>query len=383
MNAATFVRKSLLRKKLSFLLLFIVVLVAFLLFGLLGSVQSFMSGANQGGGSERLIVANALNITRPIPYRFAAEIRALPGVAEASELSWFGGYYLETKNFLSSYAVDPARLLRLYPELHLSGDQKAGFIAERTGMLVGRATAAKFGWKEGQHVTLSSSIFASTAGSNNWDFIVSGIFSNDKTGGDEQSVYFHYDYFNDTRTMGRDQIGTIVVAPTVAGSGEKIAAAIDALYANSGDATATMSESQFSRAFLAQFGNIATVVNLVVGAGLITMLLVVANTLMMNVRSRTREIAVLKAIGFSQRRIVGLIGGEALALALSGAAAGLLLASGLLAVLRSSPSFSSLVMTPAVIVSGILVAVTLGALSAAPPVWRALNINVVTGLGRE
>ena len=383
MNAGTFVRKSLLRKKLSFALLFIVVVVAFLLFGLLGSVQSFMSGTSQAGGNERLIVANSLNITRPIPYRFVAEIRALPGVAEASELSWFGGYYLETSNFLSSYAVDPERMLRLYPELRLSQQEKASFVAERTGLIVGRATATKFGWKEGQHVTLSSSIFTSTAGNNNWDFVVSGIYGNDKQGGDEQSVYFHYDYFNDTRTMGRDQIGTIVVAPTVAGSGERIASAIDAQYANSGDATATMSESQFSRAFLAQFGNIATIVNLVVGAGLATMLLVVANTLMMNVRSRTREIAVLKAIGFSQRRIVGLIGGEALALALSGAAAGLFLASGLLALLRHSPNFSSLVMTPAVIVSGVLVAVTLGALSAAPPVWRALNINVVTGLGRE
>jgi putative ABC transport system permease protein len=360
-----------------------VALVAFSLFGLLMSVQGFISGGSQASTNERLIVANSINITRPIPYRYVAEIRTLPGVAEASELSWFGGYYREPRNFLVSYAVDPTRLLRLYPELRLTDAQKAGFVAERTGMLVGRATAAKFGWKEGQHVTLSSSIFTSTNGSHNWDFVVSGIFANDKRGSDEQSVYFHYDYFNDTRTMGRDEIGTIAVSLSSPGSGDQVGHAIDEHFATTGDATVTMSESQFSRAFMAQFGNVAVAVAMIVGAGLVTMLLVVGNTLMMNVRARTREIAVLKALGFSSIRIVRLVGAEAIGLSLSGALGGLLLASGLLAILRSNPTFSSMVMTPGVIVLGVLTALALGTLSAAGPVLHALHIDVVAGLGRE
>jgi putative ABC transport system permease protein len=383
MNSLTLVRKSLLRKKLRFTLLHVVVLVAFLLFGLLASVQHYMSGASLAGAGQRLIVANAINITRPVPYRYVAEVRALPGVAEASELSWFGGYYRESKNFLASYAVDPQRLLRLYPELGLGQAQRASFVGERRGILVGRATAAKYGWTEGQRVSLTSSIFSNTDGGRNWDFVISGIFTNSKPGGDEQSVYLRYDYFNDSRAQGRDQIGSIVLAPTQAGQAEALARSIDAHFQNSSAATSTMSEAQFSRAFLAQFGDIAMVVNIVVGTGLVTMLLVLGNTLMMNVRARTREIAVLKALGFSQRRILGLVGGEALSLVGSGALVGLVLASALMAVLRHIPSFSSLVMPPSVWLAGAAAALVIGTLCAAPPALRALRINVAAGLRKE
>jgi putative ABC transport system permease protein len=382
MSEFTLIRKNLLRKPLRFLLMYIVIAVAFLLFGLLQSVQVVMSGGGEANQGNRLIVSNRINFTQPLPYAYVERVAALAGTATVTHATWFGGYYQEPRNFLVSYAIDPTVYLKVYPELRLDPAQREAFVRERGGLMVGRATAARFGWKLGQHVALASSIFSNRQGGHAWDFVVSAIYANDKPNGDEQAVYFHYDYFNTSRTFGVDKVGSIVVAAADAAAGERLAHAIDQAFSNTPDETSTVNEQQFAQAFLAQFGNIGAIVRIVVGAAFATMLLVVGNTMMMNSRARTREIGIFKSLGFPRASVARMIVGESLLLATAAAAGGLLLAGAIVALLRTSPNFAGLAMTPAVWLGGLGAAVLLGLLTAAVPLRTALNLNVATALGR-
>lgn len=382
MSEWTLIRKNLLRKPLRFLLMYIVIAVAFLLFGLLESIQSVMSGQSEANQSNRLIVSNRINFTQPLPFAYAERVAALAGGDPVAYTSWFGGYYQEPRNFLVSYAIDPVAYLKVYPELRLSAEQRAAFVRDRNGLMVGRATAERFGWKLGQHVSLLSSVFSNRQGGHAWDFVLSAIYTNDKSGGDEQSVFLHYDYFNASRTLGVDKIGSIVVATRDAAAGERLARAIDLAFSNTPDETATVNEQQFAQAFLAQFGNIGAIVRIVVGAAFFTMLLVVGNTMMMNSRARTREIGIFKSLGYPRASVARMVVGESLLLAASAALGGLLLAGGAVALLRTSPNFAGLSMPPAVWLSGIAAALLLGVLTAAVPLRTALNLNVATALGR-
>jgi putative ABC transport system permease protein len=365
MSEFMLIRKNLLRKPLRFLLMYIVIAVAFLLFGLLQSIQSVMSGHGEANQGNRLIVSNRINFTQPLPYAYAGRVAALPGTGAVAYATWFGGYYQEPRNFLVSYAVDPE-----------------AFLSERNGLMVGRATAARFGWKLGQRVSLSSSIFSNRQGGHAWDFVVSAIYGNDKPDGDEQSVFFHYDYFNTSRTFGVDKIGSIVVATPDAAAGERLARAIDQAFANTPDETSTVNEQQFAQAFLAQFGNIGAIVRIVVGAAFVTMLLVVGNTMIMNGRARTREIGIFKSLGFPRASVARMVVGESLMLTTSAALGGLLLAGGIVALLRTSPNFAGLSMPGTIWIGGLGAALLLGFLTAALPLRSALDLNVATALGR-
>ena len=382
MSEFTLIRKNLLRKPLRFLLMYVVIAVAFLLFGLLQSVQSVMAGGSEANQGNRLIVSNRINFTQPLPYAYTARVAALPGAEAVAHATWFGGYYQEPRNFLVSYAVDPLDYLKVYPELRLGAAQRDAFVRTRNGLMVGRATAERFHWQPGQHVSLSSSIFSNRQGGHAWDFVVSAIYTNDKPNGDEQAVYFHYDYFNTSRTFGTDKIGSIVVATRDAAAGERVARAIDQAFSNTPDETSTVNEQQFAQAFLAQFGNIGAIVRIVVGAAFVTMLLVVGNTMMMNSRARTREIGIFKSLGFPRASVARMVVGESLLLAVSAALGGLLLAGGVVAALRTSPNFAGLAMPPAVWLAGLGAAFLLGLLTAVVPLRTALNLDVATALGR-
>ncbi|MES2934175.1 MAG: FtsX-like permease family protein [Pseudomonadota bacterium] len=382
MRDLTLIRKNLFRKPLRFILLFVVIAVAFLLYGLLGSVQVVFSGEAGTANLNRLVISNKISYVQPLPLAYLERVRAIDGVASATHTSWFGAYYQNPRNVLVGFAVDPVSYLATYPELQLSPQEREHFLSERTGLIVGKKTADKFGWKVGQRVPILSNIYSKTDGSRSWDFLITGIYTSANQSGDMQSLLFHYDYFNETRYFGRDKIATIVLTTNDPALNDSLADLIDTKFANSGDETTTVSEKQFATAFLAQFGNIGLIVTLVVGAAFVTILLVVGNTMVMAVRDRTREIGILKTLGFSSIRILRMVICESILLALSGGIAGMLLAWCAITVLSDSGKFSGLSMPFSVWWTGLSAALVLGLLTAAIPGWKALQLNIVTALGR-
>lgn len=379
------IRKNLFRKKLRTILTVISIFVAFTIFGVLAVFSSALNAGVDLAGADRLIVTNKINFTLPMPIAYVSRARAVEGVQNVAHASWFGGYYQEPKNFLVAFAVDPAAYLDIYPEYILPPGKREAFLSDRGGLLVGKTVADTYGFKVGDRVPIKSNIWRQKNGSDTWDFTVSGIITGKEARVDTNFVMFHYEYFKETRDVGGDTVGWMIVKTANAKANEKIMRTIDAQFANSPFETETKTEQAFNKAFIEQMGDLGFIIFSVVGAAFVTIILIVGNTMMLTVRERTNEIAVLKTIGFTGQRIFALILGESLLLALIGGllgvAAAFLMATGMQQ--ATGGAFGPMTFTPDIAIISFLLMAGLGLLTGLLPAIRAMNLDVVTALGRK
>ncbi|NWH08099.1 MAG: FtsX-like permease family protein [Alphaproteobacteria bacterium] len=377
-------RKNLFRKKLRLILTTVAIIVAFLIFGVLGAFQATLTSGVDLAGADRLIVTHKINFTLNLPRAHVAKIAAIPGVKRLTYHDWFGGYYQEPRNFIVAIAVEPESFLEVYPEYQLTPQERAQFLSTLDGIIVGKTLADQYGWKVGDRLPLHSNIYSQESGGSTWDFVVSGIFTGADARTDTSAVYFNHKYFDESRSFGRDTIGWLTVQTEDAKLNPEVIKAIDETFANSAYETATTTEAQFQAAFVNQLGDIGFMVTAVSGAAFFTILLIVGNTMMLAVRERTTEIAVLKTIGFTSGRIFVLILGESLLLALLGGIIGLLLASLATMVVSQAGGFlATMTMTPSVALTGVGIMAALGLVTGLFPAMRAMNLNVVQGLERR
>ena len=385
MNDFTLIRRNLMRRRLRAGLLVFSIFIAFLIFGVLGAVRHVFSGENIKIADNRLVTVNKINFTQTLPVAYVERIRAVAGVQAVSYANWFGGYYQDPKNQLFTFAVEPESWLATHPELLLADQARQVWLSRRDGLLVGEAAALKWGWKPGDRVPLSSNIYSQKSnGSHSWDFIVAGIYRVADPNVSTNAVLFNHAYFDESVTFGRDTVGLVVLNTENPALNDQVIRAIDAMFANSPAETATDTAKAFNKAFAAQFGDIALIVTLVVGAAFVTILMIVGNTMAMAIRERTREIGVMKSLGFPPSRIMLLVLGEALLLSFAGGIPGLMaatLAVGLLG--RALGDFvQGLTMTPAILGGGALLMAALGLITGVLPAWKAMRLDIVTALGR-
>ena len=389
MNDFDLVRKNLFRKPLRTILLTVSIFMAFLIFGMLTSLNVALNQATESGSSaERLIVSNKINFTQPMPIAYVNRIAAIPGVTGVTHSSWFGAYYQDQrKSRFVGFAVDPETYMDLYAnDVRLTDAERKSFISERTGVIVGKALADQYGWKVGQTVPISSNIYVKADGRRSWDMKISGIFTGAKPTDSTTALYFHYDYINETTTFGRDQIGNVAVRTASPDLNDRVAKAIDATFANSPAETSTVDEKTFARAFLKQAGDLNFIVSMVVAAAFAAILMIVSTTLVSAMRERTKEIGVMKTLGFSSPRVLRMVLGEALMLSTLGAVLGLGVSAIVLKGLAKSPAgtqFGDLSLPPLVAVVGLLLALTLGLLTGAIPAVSALRMSIVDALNRR
>jgi putative ABC transport system permease protein len=385
MNDFTLVRKNLFRRKLRAVLMIVSILVAFLIFGVLAGVYASFTAGEEVAAADRLVVVNKVNFTQPLPVAYYNRVRSVPGVRQATHSNWFGGYYQDPKNFLVVIASEPETLTEVYAsDYDLTSQARQAFIRTRTGAIVGEAMARKWGWKVGDRVPVSSNIFSQKNGSHTWDFDIVGIFAGKTPQVSTDLMFFQYDYFDETRSFGKDTIGWIVLQTANPADNDRVAKAIDALFVNATAETSTDTEKAFNKAFAAQFGNIALIVVLVVGAAFVTILMIVGNTMALSIRERTREIGVLKTLGFTGGRILRLVLGESVLLALLGGIPGLALAALATAWLRPSVSnlFPGFALTPGIIAEAIILMLALGLVTGIIPALNAMRLQIATALGR-
>jgi putative ABC transport system permease protein len=385
MNDFVLVRKNLFRKKLRAWLMIISILVAFLIFGMLASFYRAFTAGEDAAAADRLVVVNKINFTQPLPIAYFNRVRAMEGVRQVAHLNWFGGYYQEPKNFLIVFAVEPQTYMDVYGnDLDVPADMRQAFLRERTGALVGEAMARKWGWKVGDRVPIASNIFSQRNGSRTWDMTIVGIMKAKTPQMDTNFMVFQYGYFDETRTFGKDQIGWMVLQTTSPSVNDKVAKAIDASFANSSYETATDTEKAFNKAFVAQIGNIALIMTLVVGAAFVTILMIVGNTMALTIRERTREIGVLKTLGFSGQRILGMVLGESVLLAMLGGIPGLAIAALIAFMMRENLSnfIPGFAMTPGIAIVGIAMILALGLITGIIPALNAMRLRIAAALGR-
>jgi putative ABC transport system permease protein len=384
-NDFDLVRKNLFRRKLRAGLMIVSILIAFMIFGVLaGFYRAFTAGEDRAA-ADRMITVNKINFTQPMPIAYFNRVKAVEGVRQVTFANWFGGYYQEPKNFVMALAIEPGTYFDVYrSEFEVPPDQLQAFTRDRGSAVVGEKLANKWGWKIGDRIPIQSNIFSQKSGGHTWDLTIAGIVKGKADHVDTNFLLFQYPYFDETRSFGKDTIGWMILQTTSPENNDRVAKAIDAMFANSTAETSTDTEKAFGKAFAAQFGNIALIVLLVVGAAFVTILMIVGNTLIMALRERTREIGVLKTLGFPAGRVLRLVLGESLLLAFLGGLPGLGLAFLVAAVLSESLGnfVPRLTITPEIVVAAIVLMVCFGLATGIIPALNAMRLKIATALGR-
>jgi putative ABC transport system permease protein len=384
-NDFDLVRKNLFRRKLRASLMIVSILIAFMIFGVLAGFYRAFTAGEDSAAADRMITVNKINFTQPMPIAYYNRVRAIEGVRQVTFANWFGGYYQDPKNFLMSLAIEPTTYFDVYrSEFDVPPEQLQAFIRDRSSAVVGEKLAQKWGWKIGDRIPVASNIFSQKSGGHTWDLTIAGIVKGKVEHVDTNFLLFQYAYFDETRSFGKDTIGWMILQTTSPENNDRVAKAIDAMFANSTAETSTDTEKAFGKAFAAQFGNIALIVLLVVGAAFVTILMIVGNTMALSIRERTREIGVLKTLGFSGPRILKMVLGESVLLALLGGIPGLAIAALIAMALRNSlasiaPAFA---VSPTIILQGLALMIALGLITGIIPALNAMRLKIATALGR-
>jgi putative ABC transport system permease protein len=374
---------NLTRRKTRIIFTLLSVIFAFLLFGVLVAMrQAFTLGANLAG-ADKLVTMSAVSLVNSLPIHYGERIAAVKGVQEVAGEDWVGGYFQDPRKPIFAMAVQAKNYLDIHNEYLLPEVQKHAWLADKRGVIVGAALAKQYGWKLGQQLPLRSNIWSDKDGNNTWVVKVDGIFSTQE--GDNSLLLMHYDYLNDTRAYVRDSVSFFVLKIADPQQAGPIAESVDALFANSPDETRTSTQKEFAQSFAAQFGDIGAIVTAVVSAVLFTMLLVTANTMAQSVRERTNELALLKALGYGDRRIAGMVLLESLLVTVIGGAIGLSLAYALIASIGFFAGallefLPGLYIPMSSTLLGVLLILVLGVLAGLLPAIRAMRLQVVAAL---
>jgi putative ABC transport system permease protein len=376
MTIAGLIRANLFRNKKRTLLTIGSVMIAFFLFGTLRSFITTLDAAAAVGSEARLITSSASGITFVLPEAHANRLTAVPGVKGVSWSNWFGGYYQNPQDFFAQFAIQAETYLPMYPELQITAGDKDTFLRERTAALVGVGLLEKYGWQVGQTVTLKGTIFAG-----DWEFVIRAAYTPSDPAFGDANMYFHYQYLYE-RVPGMSP-GWFVLELDRPDQAAEIAAAIDAQFKNSTAPTKTETERAFSAGFITMWGNIGFLVRAIGTAVFFAILFVAANTMMMAVRERIGEIAVLKTLGFPNGTVFGLVLAESLMITLLGGAIGLGLAK--VAFLGNNPMasfFPGFGVTNGTLILGLALALALGLVSGTIPAIQSARLSVVDALRR-
>ena len=354
--------------------------VALFLVTTLRTVITAFNAAVEVADETRLIVRRSTSLVFPLPLSYRDRISAVDGVTGVTWANWFGGQYQEPKNFFAKFAVDVDTYFDLYPELLVPPDQMAAFKADQAGCIVGSGLAKTYGFKVGDTVPIVGDIYPYPDG-NEWRFNVRAIYEPAERDVDANTFYFNWDYLN--QTMGdRGIVGIYIVKLANAGQAAAVSERIDGMFANSPYETKTETEAAFQAGFVSMMGNIGFLVSVIGAAIVFAIALVTFNTMMMAARERTKEIAVMKTVGFTDGAVLGLIVAEATIISLLGGLLGIGLATLLWNGMNSNlggfvPSFT---VKPATVLIGLVLALAMGILSGLIPAVQAARLPIARAL---
>lgn len=376
--------KNMTRKPLRLFLTCFAIFIAFLIFGAVTTLKGALDSGIDLAADDRLVVVNRINFTNPLPISYYRKVAAMEGVRNVTHMNWFGGYYQDPTRQLVTMAVEPESYLQVYDEVVIEPEQRSAWLQNRQGALIGEKLAKIHGWKIGDRIPISSSIFSHRDGGHTWDFVVSGIFTGENEQYDTGYLVFHYKYFMETQTFGGDTIGWLTLTTEDPSLNEAVAKRIDESFANSQYETDTSTEKAFNKAFIEQIGNIGLIIFGVVFMAFFTILVVVGNTMALAIRERTGEIAVLKTLGFSSARIFRMVLSESLLVALIGGLAGLAAAWFLIEGAKAAMArfLPNLVMGGDTVLQAIGFMLLLGLITGLLPAINALRLNIVTAFNR-
>ena len=378
------VLKNALRHKLRMSLTILGIAVAIMSFGFLRTVVTAWSYGVEASAANRLITRHSVSFIFPLPLAYRDQIAKIPGVATVSWANWFQGGYKDPadfNNFFPRLAIDAETYFTVYPEFIVPSDQMQNFLKERNSCVIGAKIAKQHNLKIGDMIPIEGDIYPGK-----WDFVVRAIYNGKDASTDETQMFFHWTYLDERikelQPTRAGQIGWYIIKVGNPVNNTTISRTIDASYENSRAQTKTETEKEFQQSFVSMSSAIISSIEAISFIIIGIILLVLANTIVMSARERTKEYAVLKTIGFNRFHISGLIGGESMLIAGIGGALGLALVFPVAgAFAKMFPTFFPVfTVEPLTIAICVAVAILAGVAAAAYPVIRALHTKIADGL---
>lgn len=373
--------KNTLRHKLRSTLTVMGIAVAVIAFGLLRTVVTAWYVGVEASSANRLITRQAVSFIFPLPFAYRDKIASIPGVEEVTFANWFQGVYIDKNQFFARLAVDANTILDVYPEYVLNPKEISDFKKEKNSCILGEKIAQQYNLKLGDVMAIEGDIYPGR-----WDFVIRGIYKPKYKTTDATQMMFHWDYVDDRmreEMPGREgEVGWYVVKISDPSRAADISEKIDALFKNSPAETKTETERAFQQGFLASTSAIITSMNVLSFVIIGIIMLVLANTMIMAARERTREYAVFKTLGFSAKHLIGLIMGESLFMAFLGGGIGLFITFPMVngfAEFIPKGFFPVFEVEPITIILAASAAVLIGIAAAIFPIQRALRTRIVDG----
>ncbi len=354
-------------------------IMAFLLFGLLQSVNAGLNHIVASAHEDRLFTGPRFGPVQ-MPMSYVKQLESLPGVSLVTYQMFLNGYVGDPKNFFFVGGVDE-NYLELYPEIPLTPEQRTAFRNTPNGIILSVSFAKRLGLKAGDRVPVISNV-AKSDGKNDWAFEVIAITDRSDSPGSFQFSYGSYRFLNEQRATNKDTVSQIEVRVEDKKTAAETVRTIDAMFENSSVSTRSTIESVMMASALGSLGNVGFFVTTIVSLVMFVLLLLTATTMIQSVNERATEFGVLKTLGFSNNQVLSFIFAEALVQCLLGAAVGLVGAQAISPVMQGRIPGPPVVFNMPwwVLMSGMALAILVAFLSAALPAWRIARLQLVDAL---
>jgi putative ABC transport system permease protein len=379
MTLTRFVTKSAFRNKRRSILTVLSITFSLLLLTLMMTIWHFFYlDTFSTESAQRLVTRHRVSLTQTMPGYYREKIRTIPGVIAVAPNNWFGGIYRDAKpeNFFAQFGTDPQEIFKIFTDFKIPADQLEAWQRDQAGVVVDDQLAKKFGWKIGDRIVLKGTIYPVDL-----ELTIRGIYTAPQP---TTSVYFNQKYVEEAVAFAKGKAGTFAILADSPADVSKVASAVDDMFRNSPEPTKTESEKAFQLSFINSIGNVKAFILSICFAVVFATLLVSATTMAMSIRERTREVAVLKTLGFTRQSILKLYIGEAVLVALTGGVLGCLLALALVSAISHTPGMglflSGMKISPVTLGLAIFIAGMVGLLSAVVPAYHAAKIDIVEGL---
>jgi len=299
------------------------VMVAVFLVCILQAVTSGLSRSLDASSANRLLVQSAVSLFVNLPLSYQQKLTAVDGVDAICKWQWFGGRYEQDKGgFFPQFAIDPEPFAPSYPEMTITSGSYEEFKQTRTGCIIGEQLAQKYGWEIGDRVPILGTIFTRVDGKP-WEFVVNAIYESSSPAFEEQQMFFQFAYIEESLEQGGATgpkgSGLYMLKLSDGADPISVQRAVDEMFANGPQRVQTTTEAEFNRQFISMLGDVPQLLRLIGGAVLFAIFFAVLNTMLLAGRERTRDLGVMKALGFSNGVAAGLLIGEALLLCATGA----------------------------------------------------------------
>ena len=332
--------------------------------------------------SHRIVVMSTQGFSGQVPIAYVERVASTPGVVAATPYRWYGGHYKDEQFPFAQFGTNPKTVFQIWDDFTIAPDQLAEWQKTRSGCVVDRRLAEKRGWKIGERIPLKGTFFPF-----NLDLVLCGVWDSPRNTG---SLWYNWEYLDEglrqMNARGAGNAGIIYARLDRSEDMARVCQEFDDRFASSDNPTRSQTEAAFAQMFADMAGNVEAFIFNIGLAVVFSLSLVAANAMAMSMRERTTEIAVLKAIGFSRRRVLSMILGEACSITflggLLGIGIGCLSLQGLHVANSQMFPFTLAELLGPWVAMLMLTAAGIGLVSGFVPAVRAANLRVIDGLRR-